>query len=139
MNPNEINKTNNWPGADTLGRLELGEVGELLAREMLEADGYTILLRNYRCKMGEIDLIYAMDKLLVFGEVKCRKSLVFGLPLEAVTAKKIRHIRRVASWYLTRKICTGEKYNDYDMRFDVIEVVFVGNEYLINHVKNAFW
>ena len=119
--------------------MELGEAGELLAREMLEGKGYTIVFQNYRCRIGEIDLIYMMDKLLVFGEVKCRKSFAFGIPAESVTQQKIRHIRRVASWYLSQKMCIYRLYNDYDMRFDVIEVVFVGDEYEINHIENAFW
>ena len=137
---NETNEAKNkWPGAETLGRLELGEVGESLACEMLEDDGYAIVMQNYRCRIGEIDLIYTMDKLLVFGEVKCRKSFVFGIPAEAVTTQKIRHIRRVASWYLSQKMCIYRLYDDFDMRFDVIEVVFVGDEYEINHIENAFW
>jgi len=128
-----------WPGADSLGRLELGEVGETLARELLEELGYRIIHQNYRCKIGEIDLICTKDKLLVFCEVKCRKSLTFGIPAEAVTPKKIRHIHRVASWYLSQKMCIYRLYDDYDMRFDVVEVVFVGNEYDIRHVENAFY
>ena len=130
---------NTWPGAEALGRLELGELGELLARDMLEEKGFTIVSQNYRCKIGEIDLIYMTEKLLVFGEVKCRKSLVFGIPAESVTQKKIRHIRRVASWYLSQKMCIYRLYNDFDMRFDIVEVVFVGDEYEINHIENAFW
>jgi len=132
-------RKNIWPGAEILGRLELGEAGEFIAGEMLEAKGYTVIHQNYRCRIGEIDLIYVMDKLLVFGEVKCRKSLAFGIPAEAITPTKIRHIRRVASWYLARKMSIYRLYDDYDMRFDVIEVVFVGDEYMINHVENAFW
>ena len=136
---NGTKKANNtWPDVEILGRLELGETGELLARYMLEDNGYKIIVRNYRCRVGEIDLICVIDKCLVFCEVKCRKSLVFGIPAEAVTSKKIRHIRRVASWYLSQKMCINRLYNDFDMRFDVIEVVFVGDEYEINHIENAF-
>jgi len=121
-----------------LGRKELGELGESLAREMFEEKGYRVILQNYRCRIGEIDLICVKDKLLVFCEVKCRQSLVFGIPAEAVDTKKIRHIRRVASWYLSQKMCINRLYDDHDMRFDVVEVVFVGDDYELNHVENAF-
>ena len=119
-------------------RQELGGRGEALACNMLEESGFEIVKKNYTCKIGEIDLIYKKGKLLVFCEVKCRRSLVFGIPAEAVDAKKIRHIRRVASWYLTQKMNIVKLYSDFDMRFDVVEVVFVGEEYEINHIENAF-
>ena len=121
------------------GRQELGELGESLAREMYEGKGFRIVEQNFRCKVGEIDLVCKKDKLLVFCEVKCRQSLVFGIPAEAVNAEKVRHIRRVASWYLSQKMRLYRLYDDFDMRFDVIEVVFVGDDHDINHVENAFW
>ena len=117
---------------------ELGEKGELLAREMYGKKGFRVVVQNYRCRAGEIDLICKKDKLLVFCEVKCRHSLIFGLPAEAVDTKKIRHVRRVASWYLSQKMNINRLYSDFDMRFDVVEVVFVNDEYEINHIENAF-
>jgi len=129
------NKIINMTG---LGRKELGDLGEALARELLEGKGFRVVHQNYRCRIGEIDLICVREKLLVFCEVKCRQSLVFGIPAEAVDAKKIRHIRRVASWYLSQKMNINRLYSDFDMRFDVIEVVFVNDEYEANHVENAF-
>ena len=117
---------------------ELGKQGEALARKLFEENGFCVIWQNYRCKIGEIDLICEKDKLLVFCEVKCRRSIVFGIPAEAVDAKKKRHIRRVASWYLSQKMCINRLYNDYDMRFDIVEVVFVNDVYEINHIENAF-
>ena len=119
-------------------RQELGADGETHAREMFEKKGFNIVAQNYRCRIGEIDLICVKDKLLVFCEVKCRRSLMFGIPAEAVNAKKIRHLRLVASWYLSQKMCINRLYNDFDMRFDIVEVVFVGDEYELNHIENAF-
>ena len=119
-------------------RQELGAKGEGLAREMLEGKGFHIIEKNYRCKVGEIDLICRRENLLVFCEVKSRTSFAFGIPAEAVTNKKIRHIRRVASWYLSQGMRLNRLYSDFDMRFDVVEVVFVGEQYEINHVENAF-
>jgi len=124
--------------AEGLCGRELGERGEILAREMLEEKGFKIIEQNYRCRIGEIDLICVKGKLLVFCEVKSRRSLLFGIPAESVDAKKKRHIRRVASWYLSQKMRINRLYNDFDMRFDVVEVVFVGDEYEFNHIENAF-
>ena len=119
-------------------RQELGALGETLACSVLEEKGFRVIARNYRCKIGEIDIICVKDKLLVFCEVKCRRSFVFGIPAEAVDTKKIRHIRRVASWYLSQKMRIYRFYSDFNMRFDVVEVVFVNDDYELNHVENAF-
>jgi putative endonuclease len=117
---------------------ELGKEGEKLARKMYESKGFRIVMQNFRCKIGEIDLICEKDKLLVFCEVKCRRSITFGIPAEAINTKKIRHIRRVASWFLSQKLCIHRIYSDYDMRFDVVEVLFVNENYELNHIENAF-
>ena len=117
---------------------ELGRQGEALARKVLEDKGFRVILQNYRCKIGEIDLICVKDKLLVFCEVKSRRSIAFGIPAEAIDAKKKRNIRRVASWYLTQKMCINRLYSDYDMRFDVVEIVFVNDIHEISHIENAF-
>jgi len=119
-------------------RQELGAKGEALVLEMYTGKGYRVVERNYRCKIGEIDLICVKGKLLVFCEVKSRARLVFGLPAESVNDKKKRHIRRVASSYLSQGMRLNRLYKDFDMRFDVVEVIFVGEEYEVNHVENAF-
>ena len=123
---------------ESVSNQELGKKGEALAEKFLIDKGFRIIQRNYRCKIGEIDLICEKDKILVFCEVKSRRSIVFGIPAEAIDSKKIRHIRRVASWFLTQKMCINRLYSDYDMRFDVVEVVFVNEKYELNHVENAF-
>jgi putative endonuclease len=117
---------------------EFGNTGENLAAKWLETLGFRIEKRNYACRIGEIDLIVTRDKLLVFVEVKTRRSLVFGMPQEAVNQKKIRYIRRVASWYLTQNMRISYLYADFDIRFDVIEIRFIGDVHEINHIENAF-
>ena len=117
---------------------ELGAIGENLAKKMFEEKGFRVIHQNYRCKIGEIDLICTCGKLLVFCEVKCRNSIAFGIPAEAVDAKKIRHIRRVASWYLSQKMNINRLYRDFDMRFDVVEIIYVNEEYEIVHIEDAF-
>lgn len=127
---------------DTAEAKELGDEGEEIAAKHLESEGFRIVERKFRGKIGEIDLIATKGRLLVFCEVKSRRSLVYGLPAEAIDGKKIRHLRRVASWYLTQKMRIKYLYDDFDIRFDVIEVVFVSKadaeDLEIAHIENAF-
>jgi len=119
-------------------RQELGAKGEALARDMYKIKGYRIVERNFKCKIGEIDLICARDKLLVFCEVKARTRLTFGLPAESIDEKKMRHLRRAAASYLSQGMRLNRLYKDFDIRFDIVEVIFVGNKCEVNHIENAF-
>ena len=107
-----------------------GSKGEVLAIEFLRDKGYEIVETNYKNKLGEIDIIALDGKTLVFVEVKCRSTLAFGRPYEAVDARKQQKIRRIAELYLVIK----HKYYA-DCRFDIIEVL--GDE-IIGHIENAF-
>lgn len=75
---------------------DLGRRGEKLAAEHLIASGYEIVERNWRCSMGEIDIVAFKDREIVFVEVKTRSSLAFGHPLEAITVAKLARLRRLA-------------------------------------------
>ncbi len=98
-------------------KLSLGQRGEMLAWEYLRKQGYEILHKNYRCKLGEIDIVAKKDKRLCFFEVKTRTSEQFGLPEEAVgTAKQIKLIR-LAEWYLKEK-----KLKDPSVSFNVLAI-----------------
>lgn len=68
-------------------RQRLGKSGEEAVAEYLKKNGYKILSKNYRCKLGEIDLIARDGKNLVFIEVKTRSGLRYGSPAAAVTLK----------------------------------------------------
>jgi len=103
-------------------RYSLGARGEAAAARYLEGLGFRVVERNYRCKIGEIDLICTRGKLLVFVEVKARRSCAYGAPQEAVDGRKARQIRRVAAWYLTQGARIKRFYDDFDIRFDVVEV-----------------
>jgi putative endonuclease len=96
----------------------LGQIGEELAAAFLKQAGYTILVRNYRQKCGEIDIIAEEKGTLVFIEVKTRNSMTFGPPFAAVTERKQRQIGRVAQDYLAR-----HKLFDRPARFDVISIL----------------
>jgi putative endonuclease len=113
--------------------LKLGEWGEAKAAKYLIKNGYLIIQKNFRCKLGEIDII-AFDKeenSICFVEVKTRKSLAFGLPKESINNFKLKHIINSARYYtLINEIF------DTDLRIDVIEIIVENNQKSICHTKN---
>lgn len=94
----------------------LGRWGEDRAAEYLRKKGYTLLEKNFRCRMGEIDLIARKGRFLVFAEVKLRKNADYGQAREFVTAAKQRRIKTAASLWL------AEHETALQPRFDVIEI-----------------
>jgi putative endonuclease len=113
----------------TRHRRELGLAGEDLAARWYRAHGYRLLDRNWRCRRGEIDLVVAKGRTVVFCEVKARSSLAFGSPAEAVTPEKQRRIRGLATAWL------GERgVRPRQVRFDVAAVL--GGE--IEVIEGAF-
>lgn len=81
----------------------LGRYGEDLAAAHLSEQGFVLLERNWRCSGGEIDIVARDAGTLVICEVKTRRGLMFGAPLEAVTAQKASRLRRLAVQY--RRVC----------------------------------
>ncbi|HHV17121.1 MAG TPA: YraN family protein [Gelria sp.] len=112
---------------------KLGIWGEGIAARYLQDKGYKILDRNYYTRNGELDIICEKDGKLVFVEVKTRKSTKFGSPEEAITRKKINHLRQAALIYLK----TVERPYQ-EIRFDVIAILIDGNKKTINHIEQAF-
>lgn len=80
-------------------RAALGRHGEDVAAAHLTEAGYTVLTRNWRCPVGEIDIVAQDGATLVICEVKTRRSREFGAPLEAVTPAKAARLRRLAAMY----------------------------------------
>ncbi|QAT43208.1 YraN family protein [Aminipila luticellarii] len=113
--------------------MSLGLQGEEVAANYLQNKGYQVLERNFRCKMGEIDIIACIDRTLVFVEVKTRRSLNYGLPCEAVTKTKKLHIRKVAAFYVMKN-----KIGNINRRIDVVEILYQGEKAYIRHTENAF-
>jgi len=110
-------------------RIDLGRRGENVSVKFLKNQGYKIIKTNYRCSLGEVDIIAKDKNVLCFVEVKTRKSEEFGLPEEAVDWRKQRKLAKVALTYLKeKKICRQ------DLRFDVISV-YPGH---IKLIKDAF-
>ena len=115
---------------------KLGDLGEDHAARSLALKGYSILVRKFRCRFGEIDIV-ALDKgTLVFIEVRSRSDDEYGLPYETINNTKRQHIRRVATAFQM-------KYGllDHDSRFDCVSVIFdkKGNLKGIELIKDAFW
>lgn len=81
-------------------RKRLGDAGERLARQWYEQRGYDWVTSNWRCPQGEVDLVVRRPGLLVFCEVKTRRSAGFGDPREAITRLKLATMRHVAGAYL---------------------------------------
>ena len=103
---------------------------EKLASDFLKQQGYQILVHNYRCRSGEIDMIAKDGAYLVFVEVKYRSNTKTGEPLEAVDVRKQRVISKVAAYY-----CYSHGYGETTpCRFDVVSIC--GEEYRL--IQNAF-
>lgn len=114
----------------------VGRKGERLAVQYLQSHGYGVLATNYRCPLGEIDIIASKQDLVVFVEVKTRQSFRFGRPAAAVTGHKQQHIVRTAQWYIKNN-SQGISTSHY--RFDVIEVFSSpAGQSTINHLQGAF-
>ncbi|MGH3088468.1 MAG: YraN family protein, partial [Rubrobacteraceae bacterium] len=114
------------------GRRADGERGEGIALRYLRRLGYTLVERNFQTRHGEIDLILYDGGTLVFCEVKLRRGVAFGEPVEAVTILKQNKLRLVAEQYL------AEREPDFEeVRFDVVGILW-RNEPEITHVTDAF-
>jgi len=118
-------------------KTELGLWGEDCAAAYLAGRGYSIVGRNFRCRMGELDLIARKQNILAFVEVKLRKNAGRGEAREFVTAEKQRKIRLAASYYLAGN--AGAQM--LQPRFDVIEVYApkgAGGPVTVRHLEDAF-
>ena len=117
----------------TRERLELGRLGEDLALQKIRKLGYRCLVRNYRCSLGEVDLIARDGDTLVFIEIKTRRGRSLEFAKEAVSRKKRRQLSKVALSYIRDHDCA-----DVKSRFDVVAISLQGNRREIEVVKNAF-
>ena len=113
--------------------LNLGILAEDKAGEFLKDSGYKILRRNYKTKLGEIDIIARDKDTICFIEVKCRSSDRFGKGLEAVSGKKQGQLSKAALNFLKEN-----NLLDKSARFDVVSLDSCGPEEKITLIKNAF-
>jgi putative endonuclease len=113
---------------------ELGKLGETLAANFLQANGYTIVERNWRVNRIEIDLIARLEDTLVFVEVKTRSSDYFGAPEVFVTKRKKSLMASAATAYMQE---TG---HEWAIRFDVITILMgKGEAPVLEHFEDAFF
>ena len=119
-----------------MAKVSGGAIGEVWAARFLRDKGYRILGANYRCRLGEIDIIAADGDYIVFVEVKTRSEDSLYTPREAVTAEKQQKLLKTAALFLK------SNRSKLQPRFDVVEVFTKKNDPLhiesIDHIQNAF-
>ena len=111
---------------------ELGEIGESRACDFLTNRGIQILERNWRIKSGEIDIVAQQDSVIVFIEVKTRRSSAFGHPLEAISMEKAARLQRLALAWLATHQRLGNEY-----RIDAIGIILGRSGELIIDYREA--
>ncbi|MGO3152234.1 MAG: YraN family protein [Galactobacter sp.] len=101
---------------------ELGRRGEAFAVGWLSARGYTVVARNWRCSLGEVDVVAHHEGDLVAVEVKTRSGVGYGAPAEAVTGEKLARLHRLALSF-ARETSQGEPPTTR-RRVDVLSLIW---------------
>ena len=117
------------------GRIDIGKRGEAIAREYLQKQQYTILVTNFRCKVGEVDIIAKDKHIVVFVEVRTVTSAKFGPAYNTVTYPKQQQVKRAALFYISKNNLVNTQF-----RFDVIGITLnqQTGDYQLEHIQNAF-
>jgi len=111
----------------------LGRYGEDLATEYLESLGLVVLDRNWRCDVGELDVVARDGQTLIVCEVKTRRSERFGAPVEAVSPRKMRRMRILAIRWLDE-----HEVHAPEIRFDVVGILQpVSGRPVLTHIRGA--
>lgn len=113
---------------------EIGQAAENAALQYLQQQGLRWVTSNFRCRLGEIDLIMYDRDSLVFVEVRYRQSSQFGDSLESVTTVKQDKLTRTASFYLQQQNLSDNRV----CRFDVVGITAKAGKISIEWIKNAF-
>ncbi|MEG1002393.1 YraN family protein [Clostridium sp.] len=113
----------------------IGNYGEDLACTYLLNNGYKIIQRNFSNRFGEIDIICSIDDILSFVEVKSRYNNIFGSAISSISSSKVNTIKKLTKYFLL-----NNKFNNYFIRFDVIEIYLNYNDSSskLIHTKDAF-
>jgi putative endonuclease len=112
---------------------ELGKLGEELAVEFLQKEGYEILETNWTFQKAEIDIIAKKENILAIVEVKTRSSLEFGLPQDFVKPKKIQLLVKAVNEYVISNDL------DIEVRFDIIAIHKESKTFAVEHIMDAFY
>jgi len=94
---------------------------------------YQIIIQNLHSGGAEVDIVALKDDIMAFIEVKSRKSAAFGFPAEFVNVKKQQKIIRAAKIFSNKR-----NYKKFNLRFDVISILYQDGKVIINHIENAF-
>ena len=114
-------------------KITTGKEGEKIAAAYLKKNGYEIIEINFRCPIGEIDIVAKEENDLVFVEVKTRKSLDLGYPEQAVGIRKQKKMSQLALWYMQKR-----KIADTNARFDVVAITLMPEKNEVKLIQNAF-
>ena len=112
----------------------LGNIGEEKAYHFLKKQGLKLIEKNFYSRFGEIDLIMLDKNTLVFIEVRSRKNMGFGSPLESITSVKQKKLRKTADFFFLKNV----NYSKMPARFDVILIPPTSGNDPINWLQNAF-
>ena len=112
---------------------ELGKLGEELALDFLQQNGYDILETNWTFQKAEIDIIAKKGNILAIVEVKTRSSIEFGLPQDYVKPKKIQLLVKAVNEYVISNDL------DFEVRFDIIAINKESDDFNIEHIEDAFY
>jgi putative endonuclease len=112
---------------------DLGKLGEEIAVEFLQKNGYEILETNWVFQKAEVDIIAKKENTLAIIEVKTRSSLDFGLPQDFVKPKKIQLLVKAVNEYVISNDL------DIEVRFDIIAVHKEGKTFAVEHLMDAFY
>ncbi len=112
---------------------ELGKLGEEIAVDFLEKNGYAILETNWVFQKAEVDIIAMKDSVLAVVEVKTRSSIDLGLPQDFVKPKKIQLLVKAINEYVIANDI------DVEVRFDIIAIHAKGTAFDIEHLEAAFY
>ena len=114
-------------------KITTGNEGEKIAAAYLKKNGYEIIEINFRCPIGEIDIVAKEENDLVFVEVKTRKSIELGYPEQAVGMRKQKKMSQLALWYMQKR-----KIADTNARFDVVAITLMPEKNEVKLIQNAF-
>jgi len=112
---------------------KLGKKGEQLAVDFLLKNGYKIVVRNYIYQKAEVDIIARKGDILAIVEVKTRSTRDFGNPQDFLKPKQIQRIVKAVDEYVNANNL------DVEVRFDIIAIVKEHNQFVIEHLENAFY
>ena len=112
---------------------DLGKKGEALAVDFLKNKGYQILMKNYRFKHLELDILAEKDKQLIIVEVKTRSSEFMAGPDKTVSKSKQKGIIKATNEYIFENEC------ELETRFDIISIILNEKGLKIDHIEDAFY